>query len=226
MSTIRPGLGVELIFLSDFLKDNIHVMRSVIYEVMDQKIILSQPSEELSFLSSALNKDIIVTFLIRKGGQDSRFGFKARIIERVNDYEIAVGQRETALVVRQLSKPETYEIRRFVRVRVPSAYGLELHLRGQTMNLIDISLGGAKFSHPEMPPLNPGDRTTLKLHIDEATFHLEADILRVWSPEAEGGSKNLKFGTLKFVDVGKELEQTLGRKIFELERKMLGGGSS
>jgi len=222
MSAIRPGLGVEFIFQSDYVRDRIRVIRAIIYDVIGDKIILSQPSKSL--MQSDLKKDILVTYMVRTDDRGTRYGFKANIIELRKDYEIAAGQRGPAVVIRRMSAPETFEIRSSFRLPVPSSSGLELYVRGQKMNLIDISLGGAKFSHPELPSLQPEDRTSVKLRIDDQTFQVEAEVLRVWSPGVKGGHEGLKFCTLKFINAGRDILQILGNKIFTMERKMLAEG--
>ncbi len=222
MSQVRPGLNIEFVFHSDYIKDDVRVMRSMVYDVLGQKIILSEPSAGL--LKSDLNRDILVTYMVSKELRKTRYGFKAKIVGLAAPYETASKGRVPAVVIKQISVPEPFDLRSFFRLRVPSSCGLELYLGGQKVTLIDISIGGAQFTHAALRSLKPNERANVSLRIDGRTYHLGAEVLRVWSPGTWSVSHHIPFGTIKFVNLGKDVEQALGKKIFMIEQKMLAEG--
>lgn len=222
MPQVRPGVNIEFVFHSDYIRDDIRVMRSMVYDVIGPKVLLSEPSSGL--LRSDLNRDILVTYMVSKELRKTRYGFKARIVDLGVPYETASQGRVPAVVIKQLNVPEPFDLRSFFRLRVPSSCGLELYLGGQKVTLIDISIGGAQITHAALRSLKPKERTNVSLRVDGRTYHLGAEVLRVWSPGTWSISHHLPFGTIKFVNLGKDAEQALGRKIFMIEQKMLAEG--
>ena len=219
MKDIRPGLGVEFIYYTDYAKDNIRIMRSVIYDVLDRKLILSQAQPTV--LASSLKREIVVTYLTRKQGQTARFGFSAIIVDFMNHYELASKERVPAIVIERRGAPERFNLRLYFRLKVPSGSGLTLSMGNQHLNLIDISVGGGKFSCTSAVSLVPRSRIKLTVDFDRQRRDLEAEVLRVWSPENQRIHKELQFATVKFLHAGNEVEHFLGKEIFRIERQLL-----
>jgi hypothetical protein len=172
MMDIKPGLGVEFMYYADYAKDNISIMRSVIYDVLNRKVILSQAHPTV--LKSSLKREIVVTYLTREQGQTARFGFSAIIVDFMNHYELASNERVPAIVIERTGAPERFNIRLNFRLKVPSGRGLKLSMGNQHLNLIDISVGGAKFICTNAVSLVPHSRIKLTVGFDRQRRDLEA----------------------------------------------------
>jgi hypothetical protein len=219
MKDIRPGLGVEFMYYTDYAKDNIRIVRSVIYDVLGRKLILSQAQPTV--LASSLKREIVVTYLTREQGRTARFGFSAIIVDFMNHYELASKERVPAIVIERTGAPERFNLRLHFRLKVPSGSGLTLSMGNQHLNLIDISVGGGKFSCTSAVSLVPHSRIKLTVGFDRQRRDLEAEVLRVWSPENQRIHKELQFATVKFLHSGNEVEHFLGKEIFRIERQLL-----
>jgi len=219
MTDIKPGLGVEFMFYADYAKDNFRIMRSVIYDTLDKKLILSQAQPTV--LASSLKKDIVVTYLTRERGQTARFGFPAFIVDFMRHYELASGERVSAIVIEQTGAPERFNIRLHYRLKVPSGSYLALSMENRKLNLIDISVGGGKFSCTSALSLVPHSRIRITVGSGRQRYDLEAEVLRVWSSESQRIHKDLQFATVKFLHAGHEVEHFLGKEIFRIERQLL-----
>lgn len=219
MKDIKPGQAVEFMYYADYAKDNIRIMRSMIYDELDRKLILSQAQPTV--LASNLKREIVVTYLTREQGQTVRFGFSAVIVDFMNHYELASKDRVPAIVLERTGAPVRFNLRLHYRLKLPSGSGLTLSMGNQHLNLIDISIGGAKFSCTNEVSLVPRSRIKLTVGFDRQKRDLEAEMLRVWSPENQRIHKELQFATVKFLHSDNEVEHLLGKEIFRIERQLL-----
>jgi hypothetical protein len=219
MKDIKPGQGVEFMYYADYAKDNIRIMRSVIYDVLDRKLILSQAQQTVP--ASSLKKEIVVTYLTREQGRAARFGFSAIIVDFMNQYELASAQLVSAIVIERTGASKRFNLRLHYRLKVPSGIGLRLSLGNQRLNLIDISITGAKFSCTKALSLVPHSRIKLTVGLEGRVYNLEAEVLRIWSYENQRSYNDLQFVTVKFLRVGNEVEHFLGKEILRIERQLL-----
>jgi len=219
MSDIRPGSRIEFFYYADYEKENIHVMRSVIYDVVGNKMIVGQPSPGV--LRSGLKKHIVVTYLARRDGKQTRFGFSARITDLTNDYQIASGETVYAIVLEQESEPKPFDIRFHFRLRVSSSIDLTLNIREEKATLIDISVGGVMISGAAVKSLMPRDRVKLKVLFDNQSHDLDAEVLRVWSPADGGSRQDLQFAAMRFINAPRLFESALAKAILKIERQMI-----
>lgn len=219
MSDIRPGLRVEFFYYADYEQEHIHVMRSIIYDVIGKKLILAQSSPTI--LRSAIKKDIVVTYLIRKDGKPTRQGVNAKIIDLVNDYQIASGENVFAVIVEQQGAPKPFDIRFNYRASVPSSYDLTLRISGERSALIDISIGGALISGPTVKGLKPNEQVKTRISFEDHSYELEAQVLRIWSPSPEGSRQDVQFAALKFVNPSRLFESALAKTILKIQREQI-----
>lgn len=219
MADIKPGWSVEFMYYADYVKDDIRIMRSVIYDVLDRKLILSQTQPTLP--TSSLRKDIVMTYLTREQGRTTRFGFSATIVDFMNHYELSSNAHVPAIVIERTGVPERFNVRLHFRLKTPSGGGLTLYMGNRKLNLIDISIGGGKFSCTRAVSLLPHGRIKLTVGFDRQMYDLEAEVLKVWFSEKQGIHNNLQFATVKFLHTGNEVENFLGREIFRIERQLL-----
>ncbi|MDD5169797.1 MAG: PilZ domain-containing protein, partial [Syntrophales bacterium] len=219
MPDIKPGLHVEFFYHSDYEEENIHVMRSILYDRSGRRITLAQTSPAI--LSSSVRKGIIVTYMIRKDGEPSRLGFPAKILSLETKYVISSGEKVPVIVIEKEGDPRPFNVRFFFRLRVPSSSDLVLYIRGQRVNIIDISLGGAMISSKNIGDLQMHQHVRLTVRFESKSYDAEAEILRLWSPDFALGRHGWQFAALKFINVPMSLEGSLGRFIFAIERQQL-----
>jgi hypothetical protein len=224
MSEITPGLSVDIIFEKDYDRSTFNLFSAMVYEVSGRKIILSQTSQPLK--SQHLQQAVIVTYCIKRNGQTERYGFTAKIAGFLNDYHTATPTNLTAIVLERKSEPEQMNVRLHFRIQPKTDSGLSLLHKGTSMNIIDISLGGAQFSRDTIEPLNPGDTIRLQLKIDERTIDLDAKVARSWITTRAGGTKKIQFLAVRFAFANPALEQLLSNKIMAIERQRLADGKS
>ena len=215
---IKPGLNVRIVTEIDETTDRISAKASKVYDVDSQKIILAQTDPPI--LKSMLHKDIVITYMVSKNDVTARHGFRATILEFI-DYGLDSNEMVKALVVRSTGDARPYSIRRFYRVIPTSRSGLSMIIRGQPVNVLDISLGGAKISHDEHINLEPDTVANVSMDMNRKTYIVKARILRVWDRISEGFKNDVRFAALEFLDIDKSVELVLAQKIRDMEREWL-----
>jgi hypothetical protein len=223
MPELKIGSKVDIIFDDEIMKSRSQYMQASVYDREGSKITLSQTSPRLG--SNFLGRRLKVTFLVKKEKRVLRFGFPAKLIDLISDYEIASGKKVGALIIEQMEEPEQVEFRMYFRVKPYLHSNISLVWKGNKVNLIDISLGGAKFSCPEEYLLPPADPLKLKLTIGNAVFNLMASICSKGTPyDPTTNGKELQYVSVKFEHDNKQLEASLGKAIIDMERQMLSQG--
>ncbi len=219
MSDVRPGSRIELFYYSDYVKENIHVMRSTVYDRDGKKLLIAQSTPAV--LTSGIKKKIVVTYLVKQEGKGARFGFNAAITDLIHDYKLASGEMVAAIVIEQEGPPKPFNIRFHFRLRVPSSSDLTLRIRGEKVTLLDISIGGAMISGAPVKGLDQHERIKVRVSFDDQVYDVEADVLRVWSPSPDGSRSELKLAAIRFVNPPLIFENGLGKAIFKLERQQI-----
>ena len=200
---IRPGNAVEFVYYADYVKDRIRIMRSLVYDILERQLIISQAAPPV--LASGLKKEIVVTYLTKQDGRTARLGFSGVITGFITDYELSARERVSALRIQRTGPLKVFDIRLHYRLDVPVGSGLTLFYGSDSLNLLDISIGGAKVSFKRSFSLLPGQPMTLTLGINGRHYTLKAELLRVWSPERRDTFGGLKLATVKFLHEGTEI---------------------
>lgn len=216
---IGPGSNVDLILEMDLVTEKIDVRRANIYDVEGDRFILSQTTPPVR--ASDVGKDARLTRLIQKGSQLVRLGFSGKIAEIIRDYPLNASRTVQALGIRKTSPFDTYNLRMHYRVRPGADWPGRIAVNDAAVSLLDISLGGASFSHGGENTFEHG-RTAKLIYTDpaEKDHPIEAVVKRVWTPrDARGAGRECV--AVKFLNLGKELERELGREIMELQRGAL-----
>jgi c-di-GMP-binding flagellar brake protein YcgR len=112
-------------------------------------------------------------------------------------------------------------VRLHFRVQPKLDSGLALHYRGKKVNLLDISLGGARFSLDKSEELELDDPIRLELKIDQKMFDVEASVVRSWLSTLAGRMKKVQFVAVKFLLDNADLEQLLANKMMAVQRQLL-----
>jgi len=216
---IGPGSNVEIILELDELKEKIDVRRAIVHDVEGDRYILSQTSPPVRL--SDIGKDTRVTRLSRRGDQLHRRGFSGKLEEILREYPLNSSRTVQALVIRRTSGLETYNLRMHYRVRPGSEWSTRIAVDSQAVNLIDISIGGALFSHGIEHPFEHNRTVEVSYTGSDGTRHaIPAVVRRVWTPQ-DARCDGIEFVAVRFTHLDKELERELAREIMELQRGTL-----
>ena len=214
---IIPGSNVDIVLDYDWLREKIDVRRATVYDLNDERIVLSQTS--LPTARYNIGKKVKITYLLMEKDGWVRYGINGRLIEIVMDYRLSGSETVQAIVIIPEPGREFFNLRLFYRLEPPLDCGLTLFLKKEEVNIIDISLGGAKFTHSKDYPIVPKNRLKLILQIDKQCYDIEAQALRVSSVRGRMGEK-LEAIAVQFLNLDKKTQDLLSIKIKDVERKI------
>lgn len=220
---LKPGTPLDIVFENEINRPSAHYMKAVVYDSDKHFLITSQTSPALG--ARFLNRRILTTYLVATENRVLRFGFPGVLALIRNDYAIASGSIVEALLIKPLAEPEPTDFRMYFRVRPPSSTDLSLFLEEQKVNLLDISIGGAKFTFPRRYIFHAAETIKLKLIISGAIFHVDASVRSVRDSFAGAAARNLQHVSVEFLPADKKMEATLGKAIMEIERNLLSRGA-
>jgi hypothetical protein len=214
---IGPGSSVDLILHFDLLKEISEVRRAVIYDTEDNAYILSQTNPSLR--RSSIGMTYHITHLTQQGDQFIRYGFEGKLIDIIKDYQLNSSQSVQASIFRRQSGLGTYDLRMHYRVRPDVDWEFRFSLDSQPVNLINISLGGALFSHNSKKPVELGQAVQVTGHGSdgEQLPRITAKVKRVWSP-MESKQTGLEYVAVQFSTKDAVLARELGREILQIQR--------
>ena len=219
---LKAGTNLDIIFENEIDKSNAHYLKAVVYDYEDDLITISQTSPALN--RNFLERRILVTFLVNIEGRILRFGFPARLIDLIATYQISSGKDVEALQIQKYTDPSPVDFRMYFRVRLPSQSDLSLFLKEEKVNLLDISIGGAKFTYPKRYIFRPADPVKCTLIIGATIFNVNARVRSVKTPSEVAANKNLQYVSVEFSHDDKKLEASLGKAILDIERGLLSEG--
>jgi len=116
------------------------------------------------------------------------------------------------------------DFRMYFRVTPRMQSDISLIYKEEKVNLIDISLGGARFTCPLKYSLRSADKIEFKLLIGQSVFNLDTRVCNVWIPYNVSANRNLQYVSVEFEYDDKQLETLLGKAILEIERRLLSEG--
>jgi hypothetical protein len=219
---LRVGIRVDIVFENELTKSNAHVMKALVYDIEESRIIVSQTSPALN--RHFLDRRIMVSFIERIGSRNLRFGFPSKLIDQVDDYKIVSQQKVEALILQPYKKSEMVDFRMYFRVTPQRQSDVSLILKEEKVNLIDISLGGARFTCPLDYSLRNDDRIKFQLLIGRNVFNLDTRVRDVWTPDDLSANRGLQYVRVEFEYDNPQLESLLGKAIMEIERRLLSEG--
>jgi hypothetical protein len=222
MPELKVGSNIDIVFKDEIMISDQYMQASV-YDCEGSKITISQTSPELSH--DSLGRQIMVTFLVNVEKRVLRFGFPAKLADLISNYEIASGKNVDALIIERLKEPEPVDFRMYFRVKPYLQSDISLVWKGNKVNLIDISLGGAKFSCPRDYSFQSSAPLKFKLTIGRTVFNLNARVCGKETPyDTAANGIELQYVSIKFEHDNKQLEASLGKAIIEIERRLLSEG--
>jgi c-di-GMP-binding flagellar brake protein YcgR len=219
---LKIGARVDIIFENELMTSKAHFMKALVYDIEENKLIISQTSPSLN--KNSLNRSILVSFLTEVNGRNLRFGFPSRIIDLISDYKIVSGQNVEALILEPYRKAELVDFRTFFRVTPGLKSDISLIYDQEKVNLIDISLGGAKFTCSPKYSFKVDNKIKFKLLIDTKIFNLETIVREVRFPNEVEANSNLQHVSIEFDYSDRQLEAALGKEILKIERELLSEG--
>lgn len=222
MPELKIGSRIDIVFENEIEKANAHYLKAVVYDYESKDIIISQTSPRLN--RHFLDRRILVTFLANFQKRVLRFGFAARLIDLITNYELSSNNNVEALVLKQLEKPSQMDFRMHFRVKPPSQSNINLFFRENKVNLIDISLGGAKFTYPKSHLFHLGEEVKFKLIIDSSAFEIDARVRGASLPDQFSNNRTIQYVSVKFEYDNKQLSTLLGKAILGIERQLLSEG--
>jgi hypothetical protein len=219
---LKPGLSIRLVVRTDLIREIHDIRTSIIHDYKGKRLIIAQPDPALSAIR--LNKTITISFLNIEQGKPVRYGFQARIIEILKEYQLSSSQTAPAIVLQQETIPEHYNLRMFFRIQPPSNCGVEISIFGQPIGIINISIGGALISatrsqHTEFN-FEIGKTINLTLTLDDQQFDLKAQIKRISYPDNQRWGHELIFIALQFEKRTQEFDRILGGKLLDIQREL------
>ncbi|MFO7570047.1 MAG: PilZ domain-containing protein [Smithellaceae bacterium] len=219
---LKAGERLDIVFENELHQGNAHYLKAVLYDVEKNALTVSQTSPALG--RQFLNRRIRVTYLVRVENRVLRFGFAGLLLDLMTDYPIASGKTVEALLIKKEGRAEPTDFRMYFRVKPPSDSDVCLFWEEEKVSLLDISIGGAKFSYPKSYRFQPGETVEFKLLIDKAVFDVAARVRNVREPHPDGSSKNIQFVSVEFDRGDRKMDAALGRAIIDIERALLSDG--
>jgi len=214
---ISPGSNVDIVLDFDWSEETIDVRRATVYDLDDEKIILSQTSPPIATYN--IGKRVKVTYLVREKDGPARYCVTARVAEIVRDYKLSGSETAEAIVLIGESGHERFNLRLFYRLEPPTDSGLALFLRKEKVNILDISIGGAKFTHRKDHPVKHKEILNLILQVDKQRFDVEAQVVRIL-PVSGRMARKLESVAAQFLNLDMNMKDLLSKKIRDIEREM------
>jgi hypothetical protein len=216
--TVRPGQNVTIVLKADIRKEALDVRNSTVYDTQGANILVAQTQPPIR--ADSTGQSVIVTYMAREKGRPVRNGFHARILGFIADYELSAGNTVKAVILEQKKEAEPYNLRMYYRIEPPSNSNIDIVVNGKKVNLLDISMRGARFSHSGIGPFELGTSVKVTLRIDDQEFQIEAKPLRIWHQNDGRNAPNLEFVSVEFPTIEQKVMDLLGRKIIDIERKL------
>jgi len=214
---ISPGSNVDIVVDFDWSEETIDVRNATVYDLDDQRIILSQTSPPIATYD--IGKRVKVAYLVMEKDGPARYCVTARLAQIVRDYKLSGSETVEAIVLIQESGHERFNLRLFYRLEPPTDSGIALFLRKEKVNIFDISIGGAKFTHSKDHTINPKEMLELILQVDEESFDIEAQVVKIL-PVGGRMAKKLESVAVQFLNLDMNMKDLLSKKIRDIEREM------
>jgi hypothetical protein len=222
---LRPGRPVDLILQTDLDNNHIDVRPTVLHDVDPKgRLILAQTQPPLK--TSFSGRSLEITFLARyndvPGGRWLRMGYKAPLLSLVDDYQLGPGKQEQALLVPGPNRLESFTLRLDYRLEPSSDSNLELYFwpDNTPLAIVDISAGGARFSHPSSWSFSPRQKLNLALQSQGETLVLIGRVIRSGHPEGPA-ARGLSVTAVQFEEMELASRQRLSQLIQIALRRQL-----
>jgi hypothetical protein len=200
------------------IKETNDVRNSIIFDIAGNKLAIAQT--EPPILKSRIKEAVVITYLAKENKEVVRYGFDATVVDLINNYELSTDNKTQAVILLKKTNPEQYNLRFFFRAETLSNSGIDISIYKKPVNILDISIGGAKISHNKELKLEHGRILDIKLSIDSIIYDISALVVRTWGHQEERMAKTLEFVGLEFINISTQLKNILGKKIFNIQREL------
>lgn len=218
---LRPGRQVELLLVTDAWGNESDVRLSRLHDLDQQeRLLLAQTFPPLGH--HHVGQMLEITFLLRvddvPGGRRLRVGYKSPLKAVHNDYLVRPGLRGDVLVVDGPQALSKFTLRRHYRLPGELAQDLEVFLMPWRVQvrLLDISVGGVRFSHPRARHLSVGEGVDLLLICGKLAIPVEGKVVRNGSLGSR--EEAIPFTAVRFNRLAPSHERQLASLINDLQR--------
>jgi len=218
---IKPGYSASMMFEMDSVMTSTRVMKSMIYDIEGKRIIVSQTSPPL--LRSHIGRRMQLSILTKIKTRPARFATTVMIVGMVNEYVMSSTLTTPAIILEQLSELKEVNLRMFYRVKPVAGEEITILFGPEKLNLIDLSLGGAKLSHPSSSLAQRGEDVDLIFVFSEDRFEVKAKVVRSWT-HMDTSTNRIQFYSVQFEPDQRDFEYFLGKKILMMERQIIAAG--
>lgn len=214
---IGPGSNVEIVIDFDWFQETIDIRRATVYDVQDEKIILSQTSPPIA--SYNIGKRVKLTYILKERQGAARYAVNGSLQEIVKEYRLSGSETAEAIVVVAEPGEERFNLRRHYRLEPPADSGITLCLDGEQVSLLDISVGGARFNYRTDRRLGPGEKIKLELRMENQRYEVLAEVVRTMPLSGRMAGK-LETAAVQFLDLDENIKEILSKKIRDIEREL------
>ncbi len=214
---ISPGSNVDIVVDFDWSEETIDVRSATVYDFDDQSIILSQTSPPTAAYN--IGKRVKVAYLVWEEDSLARYCMTGRLAEIITDYKLSGSQTAQALMITLEPGHECFNLRLFYRLQPPADSGIVIFINEEKVNIIDISIGGAKFTHRKDHPVKLKERLKLILQVNEQDFDVEAQVVGTL-PVSGRMARKLETVAVQFLNLDRKMKGLLSKKIRDIEREM------
>ena len=215
---ISQGSNVDVVVDFDWSEEIIDVRSATVYDLDDQRIILSQTSPTTATYNN-IGKEVKVTYLAKEKDSPARYCITGKLVEIVSDYKLPGSETGEALIIIRESGYERFNLRLYYRLKPPTDSGIVLFLNEEEVNIIDISIGGSKFTHRKDHPVKLKETLKLILQVNEQSLDVEAQVVRIL-PVSGRMARKLETVAVQFLNLDRKMKELLSKKIRDIEREM------
>ncbi len=219
-AALRPGREVNIAMSTDLVSDLIDVRSSMLHDITPKGLlILAQTSPPV--MQRVVGQGIELTFLITdpdKPGHHLRVGYKTKLLKIIEDYDMQGGFRDNILVVMQPTRLTPTTLRLHYRVEPASEVPLQLRVSGGGTELpvLDLSVGGARVTHPSNLHLEHGQSIDIELVSNGMLLEMRCKVVR--TDEKAATKRGPVVTALHFVDLDAEIKGRLSNLVNEIAR--------
>jgi hypothetical protein len=221
---VKPGLHVHIVLSIDIQKEATDVRRALVYDIDGADVILSQTNPPFTE-GRHTGKNVSVTYLIREKNGVARYGFDGKVVEVIKTYNLSSSDAVPAIRVKRQTGFRQYDLRMHYRLKPRmNDDSLALYLENGKVNLLDISIGGARFCCNGSPPVEARETEIMILSIDGQRFPIAVRNCAFNPPSAAGRRSDLQYREVQFLNMDKTCHRLLNVKILAIQREMLSRG--
>jgi hypothetical protein len=199
LMNISPGSKVDIVVDFNWSEETIDVRNATVYDVDDQRIILSQTSPTTATYNN-IGKEVKVTYLAGEKDSPARHCITGKLAEIVSDYKLPESETAEALIIIREPGQERFNLRLYYRLEPPTDSGIVIFLNEEKVNIIDISIGGAKFTHRKDHPVKLKEILKLILQVNEQSLDVKAQVVRIL-PVSGRMSRKLETVAVQFMNL-------------------------